>query len=127
MRRLALLLAVLLPADPWWIALESGVDGNLRGVSAVVQRRGTTVWATGSKGTVIVSTDGGSTWDKAAIPGGETLDFRGVQAFENGIAYVMSSGEGDKSKIYKTSDTGKTWSLQYTGKEKAFFLDALIC
>ena len=127
MRWLLVAIAMLLPGDPWWIRLPSGVDGNLRGVSVVVQRRGTTLWAVGSKGTVIVSTDGGTAWEKAAIPNAETLDFRGVQAFESGIAYVMSSGEGEKSRIFKTTDTGKTWSVQYSGKEKAFFLDALVC
>ena len=106
MRWFIFAIAMLLPGEPWWIGLPSGVDGNLRGVSVVVQRRGTTLWAAGSKGTVIVSTDGGTTWEKAAIPNGETLDYRGVQAFESGIAYVRSSGVGEKSKIFKTTDTG---------------------
>lgn len=125
MRQLLFLLAVLLPSEPWWIALESGVDANLRGVSLAA--RGTWIWATGSKGTVLLSTDKGATWQKIAIPGGDSLDFRGVQAFDPGIAYVMSSGEGAKSRIFKTSDAGKTWVVQYTGKEKSFFLDALVC
>jgi photosystem II stability/assembly factor-like uncharacterized protein len=127
MRWLILLGVLMLPAEPWWIVQETGVDGNLRGVSVVVHRRGITVWAAGSNGTVELSTDGGAAWQKIAIPGGETLDFRGVQAFDAGVAYVMSSGEGEKSRIYKTSDLGKTWKAQYTGKESAFFLDALAC
>ncbi len=127
MRWLMLLGVLMLPAEPWWIVQETGVDGNLRGVSVVVHRSGITVWATGSNGTVELSTDSGATWQKIAIPGGEALDFRGAQAFDTGVAYVMSSGEGEKSRIYKTSDLGKTWKAQYTGKESAFFLDALAC
>jgi photosystem II stability/assembly factor-like uncharacterized protein len=39
----------------------------------------------------------------------------------------MSSGEGEKSRIYKTTDGGETWNLQYAGNRKEFFLDALGC
>ena len=124
MRYLVLALVLLMPGDPWWIVHESGVDTNLRGVSVVAPK---TVWATGSKGAVVRSTDAGATWQKIAIPDGDALDFRGVQAFEAGVAYVMASGEGAKSRIYKTSDDGNTWKVEYTGKEHAFFLDALVC
>lgn len=127
MIRLLIALALLLPAETWWTVQETGVDSNLRGVSLVVHRSGITVWVTGSNGTVELSTDGGATWQKIAIPDGDALDFRGVQAFDKGVAYVMASGEGEKSRIYKTSDLGKTWKAQYTGKNKEFFLDALQC
>ena len=39
----------------------------------------------------------------------------------------MSSGEGEKSTIYKTIDGGENWTLQYTDQRKEFFLDALVC
>ena len=39
----------------------------------------------------------------------------------------MSSGDGDKSRIYKTTDGGKTWKLQYSDKRPGFFLDSLAC
>jgi len=39
----------------------------------------------------------------------------------------MSSGEGEKSRIYKTTDGGQTWRLQYTDKRKEFFLDTIAC
>jgi len=39
----------------------------------------------------------------------------------------MSSGEADKSRIYKTIDGGETWKLQYTDKRAGFFLDSLAC
>lgn len=127
MTRLILALALLVPTETWWIVQDTGVDSNLRGVSLVVHRGGVTIWATGSNGTVELSTDGGATWQKMAIAGGDGLDFRGVQAFDKGVAYVMSSGEGEKSRIFKTSDSGKTWKMQYAGKRKEFFLDGLQC
>jgi photosystem II stability/assembly factor-like uncharacterized protein len=76
---------------------------------------------------VLLSTDAGQTWTALHVPEGDTLDFRGVQAFDEKTAYVMSSGDGEKSRIYKTVDGGKTWALQYSDKRKSFFLDAIAC
>ncbi len=87
----------------------------------------TTIWASGSQGVVLRSKDAGKNWEQLRIPNGETLDFRGVQAFDVNVAYVMSSGEGDKSRIYKTMDGGKNWEMQYTDKRKGFFLDGIAC
>src|SRR5208283_5663850 len=101
-----------------------------RSVSAVKPSfagEGTTIWASGSRGVILRSKDSGKNWEQLQIPGGETLDFRGVQAFNGNMAYVMSSGGGDKSRIYKTVDGGKNWELLYTDKRKDFFLDGIAC
>jgi photosystem II stability/assembly factor-like uncharacterized protein len=66
-------------------------------------------------------------WRLLHVEGGETLDFRGIQAINEKIAYLMSSGPGENSRIYKTTDGGKTWKQQYTDKRQAFFLDAIQC
>ena len=125
-----LLLALLLPAGPWWAVRESGVDSNLRGVCVVnktLPEENQIIWASGSQGAVVRSADSGKTWKRLRIPGTESLDFRGVQVFDGKTAYVMSSGEGAQSRIYKTTDGGERWKLQYQGGAKEFFLDALIC
>jgi len=130
MRTFLLLAAALIPAGPWWAVQESGVDSNLRGVCVVADSFGAetvTIWASGSQGAVVRSTDSGKTWQRLRIPEAESLDFRGVQAFYMNTAYVVSSGEGAQSRIYKTTDGGKSWKLQYQGEQKGFFLDALIC
>jgi len=130
MRNFLLMLALLFPAGPWWAVQESGVDSNLRGVCVVSEtlaEEKTILWASGSQGAVVRSTDSGKTWKRLRIPGTESLDFRGVQAFDAKTAYVMSSGEGAQSRIYKTTDSGESWKLQYQGVEREFFLDALIC
>jgi photosystem II stability/assembly factor-like uncharacterized protein len=114
----------------WWSLKNSGVDTNLRGVSVVLETSHSpesVVWATGSHGVVLRSVDSGKSWKRLHIPDAESLDFRGVQAFEENIAYVMASGEGDNSRIYKTLDGGKTWIKQYSDSRKAFFLDAIAC
>src|SRR6266446_7554803 len=116
----------------WWRVQTSGIDSNLRGVSVAsfTDTKGVpvpVVWASGSKGVVLRSVDEGETWTRLQLPGGDALDFRGIIAFNATTAYVMSSGEGEKSRIYKTTDGGETWDLQYTDKRKEFFLDAITC
>jgi len=85
------------------------------------------VWASGSNGVVLRSIEGGKKFEQIKVPGGETLDFRDVEAFDAKTAYVMSSGEGEKSRIYRTTDGGKNWRLQYSDPRAGFFLDALAC
>src|SRR5713101_6216513 len=116
----------------WWRVQTSGIDTNLRGVSAVyipVEKswRRPVVWASGSNGVILKSVDEGKTWKRLHVTGGEALDFRGIVAFNATTAYVMSSGEGEKSRIYKTTDGGETWNLPYTDKRKQFFLDSIAC
>src|SRR6266403_3529681 len=96
MRDFPLLLVLLSPANTWWAVQECGVDSNLRGISVVPNpdsEEVLTIWASGSKGAVVRSTDSGKTWERLRIPEAEPLDFRGVQAFNANTAYVMSSGE----------------------------------
>jgi len=124
---LTLALSDLDPA-PWWQVQTSGLDTNLRGVSVSQTSAGKfVVWASGSNGVILRSTDEGKTWARVNVAGGSDLDFRDIEAFDADTAYVMSSGDGDKSQIYKTSDGGKNWKLQYSDKRPGFFLDSLAC
>jgi photosystem II stability/assembly factor-like uncharacterized protein len=104
---------------PKWITQSSGTTARLRGVSAVSS---TVAWASGSDGVYLKTTDGGANWKVATVPGAEALDFRDVEAFDADTAYLLSIGEGERSRIYKTTDGGEHWRLQFTnGNPKAFF------
>src|ERR1700679_972106 len=81
---------------------------NLRGVSVVSNQ---IVWASGAHGTYLRTTDGGRTWLTAQGLGAPHLDFRGVVAFSADEAFLMSSGPGDQSRIYRTLDAGQHWQL----------------
>jgi photosystem II stability/assembly factor-like uncharacterized protein len=59
------------------------------------------------------------------VPGAETLDFRDVEAFDADTAYLLSIGEGDRSRIYKTTDGGGHWQLQFTNHNPKAFFDAM--
>ncbi len=116
----------------WWQVQTSGIDTNLRGVSGAYKQNTRRVlnavaWASGSNGVILKSLDRGKTWQRLHVAGGDALDFRGIAALNENTAYVMSSGEGEKSRIYKTTDGGETWILQYTDKRKEFFLDTIAC
>ena len=132
-RTLIFIIFVLAGPDhaPWWQVQSSGLDTNLRGVSVSSfepeKNHEYVVWASGSNGVILQSTNEGSTWKQLHVPGDSDLDFRDVEAFGADVAYAMSSGDGDKSRIYKTTDGGKTWKLQYSDKRSGFFLDSLAC
>jgi photosystem II stability/assembly factor-like uncharacterized protein len=55
----------------------------------------------------------------------EALDFRDVDAVDAQTAYILSIGNGPTSRIYKTTDAGKTWKLQFKNDDEKAFLDAM--
>jgi len=117
----------------WRKVQTKGIDSNLRGVSvayAPAENKGVfqpVIWASGSNGVILKSVDEGNTWQRLAIAESDTLDFRGIVAFNAFTAYVMAIGDGDKSRIYKTTDGGQTWNLQFSGERKEVFLDSIAC
>ena len=121
MRTLAILFLLTMLAAPHWTVQTSGVTARLRGVSAVSER---VAWASGSGSTVLRTMDGGQTWEKLHVTD-ETLDFRDVDAIDAQTAYILSVGNGAASRIYKTTDTGKAWKLQFKNDDEKAFLDAM--
>lgn len=101
---------------------QSHTTENLRGLSAVST---SIVWASGTHGTYLRTLDGGKTWVAVQVPGAEALDFRDVEAFSADEAYLLSAGPGEQSRIYKTSDGGRTWALQFTNAEPRGFYDCM--
>src|ERR1700682_375600 len=117
-RLIAILLTV--PAGFSWEVKTSGVDTNLRGLSvfALDKNGSEVVWASGSNATVLRSGNSGADWERITVPDSAGLDFRGVQVVAATISlyvrgnvrryiqaetvYVMSSGDGDTWRIYKT-------------------------
>jgi photosystem II stability/assembly factor-like uncharacterized protein len=111
------------PSTPVWVLETSGTTASLRGIHAL---DGGVAWASGTDGTVLRTEDGGSRWQKCVVPkGAEKLDFRGVWGWDAHTAVVMSSGPGDASRIYKTTDGCQSWKLLVTNKAKDGFWDAI--
>ncbi len=108
-------------------------------------------WFSGSKGTVIHTTDGGKHFDTISprstntrftyfLPYGKQTvesytqtydasfsllrkDYRDIWAKNEKEAVIMSAG--DSALILKTMDGGKNWTIVYTDFRKDIFLDAL--
>lgn len=102
---------------------NSNTTENLRGISVV---DGQIAWASGTHGTYLRTTDGGNSWRVAQLPGAESLDFRDVEAFSANVAYLLSAGPGEQSRIYQTLDAGKNWTLQFTNKNPKGFFDCMV-
>jgi len=116
--------AVAAPADPdvRIQAQDSGTDVRLRGISAVDAN---IAWASGRKGTVLRTVDGGRHWQALPVPDAETLDFRDVEGFDARTAVVLSIGPGGASRIYRTDDGGDTWRLVLQNRDERAFFDCM--
>lgn len=118
----AIFLVILnLTANAQWQKLAVDTKASLRGLSVAGEK---VIWASGTNGTFLKTTDGGKNWTVGKVPGAEKLDFRDVEAFDANTAYLLSIGAGETSRIYKTSDGGATWTLQFQNTNPKVFLDA---
>ena len=110
-------------ADPLsWRLTPTGTDAQLRGLS-VVNRH--VAWASGARGTVLRTVDGGRTWRQVGPPDTATLDFRDIEAFDARTAVALSIGEGENSRIYRTTDGGATWTETFRNTEPAAFYNCV--
>ena len=101
--------ALLAPCAPsalgQWRTQAVDTKSDLRGLCVVSPD---VAWTSGTKGTYARTTDRGKTWSVGTVPGAQALDFRAVKAFGGATAYLLSAGPGDASRIYKTTDGGKS-------------------
>jgi photosystem II stability/assembly factor-like uncharacterized protein len=122
-RLLCLAFLLTLPAHAQWEIQNSTTTADLRGIHSIGNG---VAWASGTNGTVLRTEDGGYLWQSCSMPpGAEHLDFRGIQAFDANTAIVMSSGKGDLSRLYKTTDGCHSWKLIFKNPDSDGFWDAL--
>ncbi len=115
-----LILLFVASAAAQWQQQQSHTTESLRGVSIVDRQE---IWASGTHGTYLVTTNGGKSWTAHHVPGAEDLDFRGVRAFRNEV-FLLAAGPGDKSRIYHQRK-GHSWQLQFTNREPKGFYDCM--
>jgi photosystem II stability/assembly factor-like uncharacterized protein len=122
MRSSVLLLATAAAWAQSWTPQQSNTKASLRGIAAVDEK---VAWASGTGGAYLITTDGGARWVAAQVPGAEKLDFRDVHAIDGRVAWLMSAGPGDASRIYHTTDGGATWTTQFVNPDTTGFFDAI--
>ncbi|HVT95878.1 MAG TPA: hypothetical protein VHE33_00120 [Acidobacteriaceae bacterium] len=107
-----------------WVLERSGTTVSLRGVQSL---GGGVAWASGAEGTVLRTEDGGYEWQSCAMPpDADKLDFRGLWAWDANTAVVMSSGTGEQSRVYRTTDGCSHWTLVLTDPDKEGFFDSIV-
>jgi len=121
-RALLLLLLFVSPTFAQWRPQKLNSEAGLYGLSIV---NSNVVWVSGTSGTFARSINGGELWQAGTVAGAEKLEFRDVYAIDGETAYLMSIGKGNDSRIYKTTDAGKTWLLQYSERNPKAFLDCM--
>lgn len=104
------------------VAQDTGVTVRLRGISAVDAN---VAWASGRQGTVLRTVDGGAHWQAMQVPGAEKLDFRDVEGFDANTAVVLSIGPGPDSRVYRTGDGGRSWTLALRNADPRAFFDCI--
>jgi hypothetical protein len=81
------------------------------------------IWASGSRGTVAKSEDGGKTFHFQQLKNYPKSDFRDIEAFDDRTAVMLSSGT--PAYILKTIDGGESWKEVYRNLDTAYFLDGM--
>jgi photosystem II stability/assembly factor-like uncharacterized protein len=132
MKRLPVLLALFIAS-----ALTTFAADNVQQPTLTPQTSNTTqllisvspvneniVWASGTGGTYVRTTDGGNTWTAAVVPGAENLQFRDVYAVSANEAYLLSIGNHTGSfRIYHTTNAGATWKIEFKNELSGAFYD----
>jgi hypothetical protein len=82
-----------------------------------------TIWASGSKGSIALSVNGGANFEWMQVPGYETRDFRSIHAWDEKEAIIVAIAA--PAIILKTKDGGRTWYKVYENADTLMFLDAI--
>ncbi len=125
MRFCLCLLTVFLPfpSIAQWILQDSQTKQDLYAVSSPSEQ---VAWASGGNGVVVRTVDGGRTWQPCAVPaGGAKRNFSSIQALDGTTAVLMSSGNGEQSALYRTTDGCLTWKLVFANPEGPSSFDSL--
>jgi photosystem II stability/assembly factor-like uncharacterized protein len=109
--------------DGHWTPQTSGTTAEFRGLVALSP---TVVWASGTRGRVARTMNGGQTWTVDSVPGTTNLDFRDIAAVSATRAWAMAAGpaEQDQAQIFRTDD-GSRWNRQFQMRDTGVFLDAI--
>jgi len=93
---------------------------SLRGLSIPSEK---VIWASGSKGSVVKSINGGESFEWLQVKGYETRDFRAIHAWDDKEVLIVAIAA--PAIILKTKDGGANWYPVYENSDTSMFLDAV--
>src|SRR4029079_13706265 len=98
-------------AGAQWAPQQSGTTAEFRGLVALSAN---VVWASGTRGRLGPTTDGGKSWHIDSIAGADSLDLRDIHALSATQAWAMSAGPAERgqAKIFRTQDSA-SWTNQF--------------
>ena len=133
----ALVPSAIASALPWTYPISTSppLSWELKPTNTTQQFRGLSpvskdvVWISGTNSTVLLTTDGGTTWSNVSPSlspeNSKTFQFRDIEAFSKKSAVVLSIGEGNASRIYQTRNGGKSWKPTFINTEPTAFYDCM--
>ncbi|NQV34929.1 MAG: oxidoreductase [Phycisphaeraceae bacterium] len=111
------------PADQYrfeFTELDTGVTESLRALYVVDEN---VIWASGTKGTYLVSNNGGRSWKTGTVALAKENDFRSIHAWDENRAMVF--GVSGPVFGYLTEDGGDSWMIVYKDNREAVFFNSL--
>jgi photosystem II stability/assembly factor-like uncharacterized protein len=93
---------------------------SIRGLAVPNQN---TIWASGSKGSIAKSVNGGADFEWMQVKGYESRDFRSIHAWDDKEAIIVAIAV--PAIILKTKDGGTSWYKVYENTDTLMFLDAI--
>jgi serine/threonine-protein kinase len=96
-----------------WTTLSTGVSANLNSIQFINENEG---FAVGDHGTIIHTTDSGSSWQHISPPD-SALTYNDLYFQSGTTGFII----GEQGKIYQTSDGGRTWKYIRSGVGETLF------
>lgn len=101
--------------------LNSGTHALLQAISIVDEN---TAWVSGHDATILITLDGGNSWNRFVYEQADTLQFRDIHAFEPDKGIVMAAGSGNMSQIFQF-DVNSGFTKTYQMKDSMGFLNTI--
>ncbi|MFT4203530.1 MAG: YCF48-related protein [Chitinophagaceae bacterium] len=93
---------------------------SIRGLSVLDNDH---AWASGTKGAIAQTDDGGKNWHWFQVPGYENRDFRDIEVLDSNTAVVMAIDT--PAVLLRTTDKGRHWEKVMEDTRPGMFLDAM--
>ena len=100
--------------------LSTQCDASLRGLFVIDEN---VIWSSGTKGTVLVSENGGENWNINQISRATENDFRSIHAWDKNRAIVFAIA--GPAFGFLTENGGESWNVVFQDTTKGLFFNSL--